>query len=316
MKDNFGRDINYLRISITDKCNLRCKYCMPEDGVSKVEHEDVLTIEEYLKIVKVFKNLGIRKVRITGGEPLVKKGITELISGCKEVGIEEIAMTTNGILLKDKAKELKKAGLSRVNISLDSLNKDKYADITRGGNLEDVLKGIEACKKEGITPIKLNTVIIKSFNLDEFRNFVDLTKTEDISVRFIELMPIGEGIKYKDDFVSNEYLLSLYPELAPIESKDPSSPAKYYKLPNAKGNIGLINPMSCKFCGTCNRIRLTSRGKLLMCLHSNVFIDLLKPLREGKDIEKIIVDAIENKPEKHHLLDGQYNVTDMNEIGG
>lgn len=316
MKDNFGRDINYLRISITDKCNLRCKYCMPENGIEKLEHDEVLTIEEYLEIVKVFKGLGIRKVRITGGEPLVKKGVTKLIKGCKEIGIEEIAMTTNGLLLEDKARELKDAGLTRVNISLDSLDEEKYHEITRGGNLKDVLNGIEACRKYHITPIKLNTVMMKNFNLNEFRDFVDLTKTEDISVRFIELMPIGEGIKYKEDFVSNEELLGLYPELKPMESKDPSSPAKYYKLPDGKGNVGLINPMSCKFCGTCNRIRLTSKGKLLMCLHSNIYIDLLKPLREGKDIEKIIIDAIEEKPEKHHLLDGEYNITDMNEIGG
>lgn len=316
MKDNFGRDINYLRISITDKCNLRCKYCMPEKGIPKVEHEDVMTIEEYLKIVAVFKKLGITKVRITGGEPLVKKGVVDLISGCKEIGIKEIAMTTNGILLKDKIKELKEAGLSRVNISLDSLDNEKYSQITRGGNLQDVLDSIEACKKYNITPIKINTVMMRNFNLNEFRDFVNLTKDENISVRFIELMPIGEAIKYKDNFISNEELLKLYDELTPIENKDISSPAKYFKLPNAKGNVGFINPMSCKFCGNCNRVRLTSKGKLLMCLHSNIFIDLLEPLRSGEDIEKIIVNAIEEKPEKHNLLDGEYNTTDMNEIGG
>ena len=316
MKDRFGRDINYLRISITDKCNLRCRYCMPEKGIPKVEHEDVLTIEEYLKIIEVFKKLGISKIRITGGEPLVKKGVVDLLSGSKKLGIEEITMTTNGILLKDKIKELKEAGLNRVNISLDSLDKKKYFDITRGGNLQDILDSIQACKENGITPVKINTVIMRSFNLNEFRDFVDLTKDEDISVRFIELMPIGEGIKYKEDFVSNEELLGLYPELELIKPKDISSPAKYYKLPGAKGNIGLINPLSCNFCGNCNRIRLTSKGKLLMCLHSNIFIDLLKPLRNGEDIEKIIIDSIYDKPEKHYLEDGQYNITDMNEIGG
>lgn len=316
MKDRFGREISYLRISITDKCNLRCKYCMPEKGIPKLEHEEVLTIEEYIKIVEVFRKLGITKVRITGGEPLVKKGVLDLISGIKEAGIKEIAMTTNGLLLKNKVKKLKEAGLNRVNISLDSLKEEKYRDITRGGNLQDVLDSIEECKENGISPIKINTVIMRNFNLNEFKDFVDLTKTEDISVRFIELMPIGEAIQYKDDFVSNDELLSLYKELKPMESKDISSPAKYYKLPNSKGNIGFINPMSCNFCGACNRVRLTSSGKLLMCLHSNILIDLLKPLREGKNIEKIIIDAIDEKPEKHHLLEGEYNKTDMNEIGG
>ena len=217
MKDNFGRDINYLRISLTDKCNLRCKYCMPENGISKVKHEDVMTIEEYIAVAKVFKNLGISKIRITGGEPLVKKGVVDLISGFKEVGIEEITMTTNGIFLSKMAKDLKQAGLSRVNISLDSLEAEKYRNITRGGNLQDVLNGIEACKKYGIAPIKLNTVVMKDINLNEFKNFVDLTKDEDISVRFIELMPIGEAINYSDRFVSNDELLSLYPELEPFE---------------------------------------------------------------------------------------------------
>ncbi|WP_100065477.1 GTP 3',8-cyclase MoaA [Miniphocaeibacter massiliensis] len=316
MKDNFGRDISYLRISITDKCNLRCKYCMPEKGVSLVEHKDVMTIEEYIQVAKVFKNLGISKIRITGGEPLVKKGVVDLISGFKNIGIKEIAMTTNGILLGDMAKNLKEAGLTRVNISLDSLQEDKYRGITRGGELQKVLDGIESCKKYGITPVKLNTVVMKDVNIDEFRNFVDLTKEDDISVRFIELMPIGEAVRYKDRFVSNDELLSLYPELKPIDSMDISSPAKYYKLPKAKGNVGFINPMSCKFCGTCNRVRLTSKGQLLMCLHSNIHIELLKPLREGKDIGKIIKDAIYNKPEAHHLLEGEYNSTDMNEIGG
>ena len=311
MKDRFGREISYLRISITDKCNLRCKYCMPEKGIPKLEHEEVLTIEEYIKIVEVFRKLGITKVRITGGEPLVKKGVLDLISGIKEAGIKEIAMTTNGLLLKNKVKKLKEAGLNRVNISLDSLKEEKYRDITRGGNLQDVLDSIEECKENGISPIKINTVIMRNFNLNEFKDFVDLTKTEDISVRFIELMPIGEAIQYKDDFVSNDELLSLYKELKPMESKDISSPAKYYKLPNSKGNIGFINPMSCNFCGACNRVRLTSSGKLLMCLHSNILIDLLKPLREGKNIEKIIIDAIDEKPEKHHLLEGEYN-----KIGG
>ena len=316
MKDRFGREIDYLRISITDRCNLRCRYCMPEDGFHKVDSRQVLTIDEYIEIVKAFKELGIKKVRITGGEPLVKYGVIDLIKGIKELGIEDISMTTNGILLKDMAKDLKEAGLSRVNISLDSLKEDRYSHITRGGNLKDVLEGIEACKKYGISPIKINTVVLRSFNLDEYKDFLELTKDEDIIVRFIELMPIGEAIKSKDDFVSNEELINLCGNLKTVKESIGSGPAKYYKIDGYKGEIGFINPISCNFCKNCNRIRLTVKGNLVLCLHSKKTVDIKTPLRNGKDIKQVILQAIDEKPERHSLIQGKYNETDMNEIGG
>lgn len=318
MKDSFGRDINYLRISITDRCNLRCKYCMPADGIDKCNHKDLLSLEEIEYIAKTFVELGIEKIRITGGEPLVRKNAINLISNLSKLeGLKEIAMTTNGILLEKYAKELKDAGLDRVNISLDTLNEDKYKDITRGGDLNRVFRGIEQAKKAHLTPIKLNTVLIGGFNDDEIEDFVYLTSKEKIDVRFIELMPIGEASDWANKkFVSNEEVLKRVKELKKIKTDDLSSPAVYYKLPNGKGKIGIINPISCKFCEYCNRIRLTSSGKLKLCLHSDREIDLKSALRNGENLKNIISDAIEQKPESHHLEDGKYIIKNMNQIGG
>ena len=314
MKDNFNREINYLRISLTDKCNLRCKYCMPEKGIQFLEHDEVLSINEYLEIGKVFYKLGIRKVRLTGGEPLIKKGLLDLIKGLKEIGMEEIALTTNGILLKDRAKALKEAGLNRVNISLDTMNPVKFKENTRGGDLNKVLEGIQEAKKVGLVPIKLNVVVLRDFNYDEVDDFINLTK-EDITVRFIELMPLGEALKYKDQYVSNEEIIKER-NLIPVPAKDSSSPARYYKIEGGKGQIGFINPVSCTFCGACNRVRLNCRGQILLCLHSRKRIDLRRALRSGEDIEEIIRNAILEKPESHHLDEGEYNPDQMNTIGG
>ncbi|MCF6463487.1 GTP 3',8-cyclase MoaA [Clostridium sp. Cult1] len=318
MKDSFGRDITYLRISVTDLCNLRCKYCMPEEGITKVHHRDILSIEEIEEIAKVFVKLGINKIRLTGGEPLLRSGILDIVERIGRLeGLKDFAMTTNGILLKKYAKELKARGLKRVNISLDTLDEDKYNNITRIGKLKDVLEGIEAIREVGLTPIKVNTVLVGGFNDDEIVDLVRLTEKEDIDIRFIELMPIGEAIKYESKyFISNQMVLEKVPELILTERKDISSPAVYYKLPNAKGRIGLINPVSCKFCEYCNRVRLTAQGKLKLCLHSKDEIDLKEALRKGQDIEKIVIDAIGQKPESHHLEDGEYVSKKMYQIGG
>lgn len=318
MKDSFGRTINYLRISLTDLCNLRCKYCMPEKGICKVEHGDILSLEEIYEVAKVFVSLGVNKIRLTGGEPLTRKGIVSLVERIANLdGVKDLAMTTNGILLKKYAKDLKSAGLRRVNISLDTLDEKKYSQITRGGRLQDVLEGIEAAKSEGLTPIKINTVLIGGFNVDEIEDLVNLTKTEEIDVRFIELMPVGEASKWaEENFISNEVILDKVNALEKAERLDSSSPAVYYKLPHAKGRVGIINPISCKFCEYCNRVRLTSQGKLKLCLHSNEEIDLKDKLRNGEDIEKIILKAIKHKPEAHHLEDGQYISDSMYQIGG
>lgn len=318
MKDQFGRKINYLRISVTDLCNLRCIYCMPKEGIPKIQHEDILSVEEIEEIVKVFVKLGVNKIRLTGGEPLVRKGILDIVERIGKLeGIRDFAMTTNGLLLKEYAKDLKALGLKRVNISLDTLDDKKYSSITRIGSLQRVMKGIEAAKEVGLTPIKINTVLVGGFNDDEIEDLVRLTEKEEIDVRFIELMPIGEAIKLKaDHFLSNEIVLQRVPNLIKIDGEDPSSPAVYYKLPNGKGKIGLINPVSCKFCKNCNRVRLTSQGKLKLCLHSDVEIDLREALRRGQAIEKIIMDAISKKPESHNLEDGVYVSKKMYQIGG
>lgn len=320
MKDTYKRNINYLRISVTDLCNLRCKYCMPEDGVEKMEHCDVLTIEEIIKIAKESANLGIKKVRITGGEPLVRKGIIQLIQGISAIEeIEDIAMTTNGLLLKKYGKDLKKAGLNRVNISIDSLDPDKYRKITRGGDVKQVLEGIEEALRLGLTPIKLNTVIIGEENEEDIPKLMNLTKQYPIDVRFIELMPIGEaGSWAKKHFISNDEVRKRVPELIAL-APEISSPAKYYRLPDAKGRIGFIDPISSHFCGECNRLRVTFDGKLKPCLHSNQEIDLLPALRGEKDsLKKLIEEAIRSKPEKHYLdsVDCESIIRNMSQIGG
>ena len=318
MKDSFGREINYLRISVTDLCNLRCQYCMPEEGVCKFEHEEILSFEEFYTITKVFSELGITKVRITGGEPLVKKGIVDFIKKVKGLEqIKEISMTTNGILLSDYAEELKKAGLDRVNISLDTLDAKKYEDITRNGDISKVLESIKEAERVGLTPIKINTVLMEGFNVDEIPRLVELTRDNPIDVRFIELMPIGEVLNLKDiKTIGGEIVLEKVKELKEVKRDDPSSPANYYKLDNAKGKVGIIRPITCKFCSDCNRIRLTSTGFLKLCLHSNDDIDLKPYLRDEKKLKEFLIESIMKKPEEHHLEDGEYVSMGMSKIGG
>ncbi|MGF7060605.1 GTP 3',8-cyclase MoaA [Brassicibacter mesophilus] len=318
MIDSYGRRINYLRISVTDLCNLRCRYCMPEQGIYKVEHRDVLTLEEVYKVAQAFISLGIDKIRLTGGEPLIRKGIVNLVEDISKLDkVKDLSMTTNGILLKKYARDLKNAGLNRVNISLDTLNADKYSSITRGGKLKDVLDGIAEAKSVGLTPIKINTVLIGGFNVDEIEELVYLTENEEIDVRFIELMPVGEAAGWAvDKFSPNQIILDKVKALTKIENVDPSSPAVYYRLPNGKGRVGIINPISCKFCDNCNRVRLTAQGKLKLCLHSNEEIDLKETLRSGGDIEKVIRESIMQKPESHHLEEGKYIDKNMFQIGG
>lgn len=318
MKDSFGREINYLRVSLTDRCNLRCEYCMPEKGIDKLRHEDIMTLEDTYELIKAFVDLGIDKIRFTGGEPLVRLGLVDLISKVAKLdGVREIAMTTNGVLLEKYAKNLKEAGLTRVNISLDTLDEHKYRQITRGGELEKVLNGIKAAKEVGLIPIKINTVLIGGFNDDEIPALVNLTKDDDIHIRFIELMPIGEAAGFaKEKFIPNSRILEAVEGLEPIQVEDKSSPAQYYRLPGAKGKVGIINPISCKFCKDCNRVRLTSTGKLKLCLHSNREIDVKKAFENGEDVKKLIRDAILSKEEEHHLEDKEYITRNMNQIGG
>jgi molybdenum cofactor biosynthesis protein A, bacterial len=313
MKDRFGRDITYLRISVTDLCNLRCKYCMPESGVESLCHSDILSLEEIVEIVKVAARNGITKIRLTGGEPLVRRGFVHL---CKEISkieqIEDIAITTNGVHLKNMADDLFENKVKRINFSLDTLVKEKYNDITRRNDFEKTMESLFYAIEKGFK-VKLNVVLIGGFNDDEIENFVKLANDYDLEVRFIELMQIGETANWsKDKFVSNKIVLEKVPKL---EFDGVSGVAKIYKIKGQKGKIGLISPISCSFCSDCNRIRLTSDGKLKPCLHSKDEINL-KGL-SGEELEEVFKGGIFDKPEKHHLEEGKSeSARDMNKIGG
>lgn len=326
MMDELGRRINYLRISVTDRCNLRCRYCMPEEGIAKKDHEAMMTLEEAFEVVRACAALGIDKVRITGGEPLVRKGIVNLIERIAGLStVKDIALTTNGILLKQYAYDLKQAGLKRINVSLDTLDEEKYRHITRGGDLKQTMAGLQEAQRVGLVPVKLNTVLVGGFNENEVDDFLRLTIDEPADVRFIELMPLGQaGTWAKEHFVSNGIVLEKHPELILLENEDKSSPAKYYRLPGAKGRIGFINPISHQFCCYCNRIRLTADGKLKPCLHSNQEIDVKSILRHAKpeERERLLSQAVQNavkgKPEQHGLneVDSLPIERDMFRIGG
>lgn len=313
MKDRFGRNITYLRISVTDLCNLRCKYCMPESGVKSLCHSDILSIEEIVEIVKVASKNGIKKIRLTGGEPLVRRGFINLCKQISEINeIEDIAITTNGVHLKDMADELFENKVRRINFSLDTLVKEKYNDITRRNDFDKTIESLFYVIKKGFK-VKINVVLIGGFNDDEIQDFVNLANKYDLEVRFIELMQIGETANWsKDKFISNKIVLEKVPEL---EFDGVSGVAKIYKIKGQKGRIGLISPISCSFCEDCNRIRLTSDGKLKPCLHSKDEINL-KGL-SGEELEEVFKRGIYEKPEKHHLEDGKSeSARDMNKIGG
>lgn len=315
MKDQYQREISYLRVSVTDLCNLRCRYCMP-DGVCQKTHADILSFEEITEIVTAAAQLGIRKVRITGGEPLVRRGVTDLCRMVAAVpGIEEVALTTNGLLLEKYARELKEAGVDRVNISLDTMDPEKYRYITGGGNLEGALRGIQAAFQAGLTPVKVNTVLIGGFNDDEIEAFVNLTRQRPIELRFIELMPMG-GEFGKEAYLPGDEVLRRVPELAPVETEK-GGVARLYRLPDGKGKVGLISAVSRHFCATCNRLRLTSEGNLKPCLHSNQEIRVRG--KHGEELLDTLRTAILEKPRMHGTLDAEHLSQagrTMNTIGG
>ena len=317
MIDNYNRKINYLRVSVTDKCNLRCRYCMPEEGVPHREHSDMMTAEETLMAIRAAVDLGINKVRITGGEPLVKRGIVKLCKTVAELpGMEEVCITTNGILLPEYAEELKAAGVDRLNISLDTLDPEKFHYITRIGELQDVLDGMKAAEEAGFENTKINCVLMGGFNDDEIEDFVDLTREKPIEVRFIELMPIGGGIGFdRQQFVSCEEVLKRVPELEPVDQD--GGVAKLYQIPGAPGKVGLIRPISCEFCEGCNKIRLTADGIIKPCLHSDQEIPLKGLMQD--EMTEILRKAILEKPERREALDAENPSLagrDMNQIGG
>jgi len=292
---------------------------MPEQGIKSLSHEDILRFEDTLKIVKAAALLGINKIRYTGGEPLVMKDIDKLIyETSKQPGINEIAITTNGILLNDMAADLKKAGLKRVNISLDTLDREKYKSITRIGNLNKVMESIDKCLSLGLKPVKINTVLMRGFNDTEFEDFLNLTREMQVEVRFIELMPIGEGIKlYDKSKISFMEILKNHPELTQMENEK-SSTAQMYRLEGAKGKIGFISPVSCKFCSDCNKIRLTSIGTIKPCLHSKEEINLKQYLNNEDMLTNVLKQAIFDKPIEHHLEEEKISRSEkmMYQIGG
>ena len=269
MKDLFGREISYLRLSVTELCNLRCRYCMPADGICKKSHFEMLTEDEMIQAVQAAASLGIRKLRLTGGEPLVKKNILSICERSAQIdGIREVCMTTNGVLLPQRAKDLKTAGVNRLNISLDTLNPEKYAYITRIGTLAQALQGIESALEAGFEHLKINAVLIGGFNENEIPDLAELTRRYPADVRFIELMPMTENEEFSQSaYVPGSAVLTALPELVQTEQND--GVARLYRLPDAQGNVGIISAVSNHFCTKCNRIRLTGDGKLKPCLHSN-----------------------------------------------
>lgn len=314
MLDGCGRTIDYLRLSVTDLCNYRCRYCMPETGVVKREHGEILSIEELAEISAAAVACGVRKIRLTGGEPLVRRGLLELCRRLRAIPeLRELCLTTNGSLLPRLARPLREAGVDRLNISLDTLRPDRFAAMTRLGTLSHVLEGIDAAEKAGFTGLKLDTVLIGGFNDDEIPDFVNLTRTHPWSVRFIELMPMGPCAGWdRGCFLSNDAVLRACPELTPLASE---GVARRFRLPGAPGTVGLISPVSHDFCQDCRRIRVTSDGKLKGCLHSREEI----PLRglHGEALEEAIRRGILQKPVRHHLTERPSDTPrNMNQIGG
>ena len=309
MRDVYNRSIDYLRVSVTDRCNFRCVYCMPPEGLKLLEPAEILSYEEFLRIIAILSRHGVRKIRVTGGEPLVRKGIVNFIAAIKDLGtIDDLSMTTNGSLLTDMADDLKKAGLDRVNISLDTLNPERFRHVTGNrGSLEDTLAGIDKALQVGLEPVKLNVVLTEAFTESDLAWFIDRVYHDPIAIRFIEYMPIGHGGIKAGLRVSevNQRLEQAVGTLEPVQAVGKGNgPAKYFRMAQARGSFGFITPISEHFCGDCNRIRLTADGKFRPCLLSNQEIDVKMALRSGASDEMIsdlFLRTIAEKPISHTL---------------
>lgn len=304
MTDGYGRNIDYLRISVTDKCNLRCRYCMPAGGVELMPHENLLTLEEIGRVAQIMAGLGVRKVRLTGGEPLVRKNLTKLISDLHAAdGIEEITMTTNGVLFGERARELKEAGLTGVNISLDTLNPLVFKEITGTDRHGQVMEAIDVAIGLGL-PLKINCVPCREFNEKDVISMAELARTKKLDLRYIELMPIGCGKDFHG-IASDEILQKLeerYGKSTPSLEIRGNGPAQYYNFEGFLGKIGFISPLSHKFCDGCNRVRLTAEGRLKLCLHYNYGMELKPLLRQNatdEEIRQAVKTAILQKPKEH-----------------
>ena len=311
LQDRFQRTINYLRISVTDRCNLRCVYCMPPQGITWQPHSSIMRYEEIVEVARVMAGLGLREIRLTGGEPLVRPGVAGLVRMLSGLpGIEDIALTTNGLLLEKMAAELAEAGLRRVNVSLDTLKPERFARISRGGDWSRAWRGLEAAQAAGLTPIKLNMVVLRGVNDDEIEDMARLTLTRPWQVRFIELMPTQNQVPWGEEFPPLEKAYISLQEirqrleplgLEPVDGKVGNGPASEYRLRDALGKIGFISPVGEAFCSRCNRLRLTADGRLRPCLFSDLEVPLLPALRAGEPILPLIQQAVQLKPEGHTL---------------
>jgi cyclic pyranopterin phosphate synthase len=326
--DHFGRRISYLRVAVTDRCNLRCVYCLPKEGIQWRPREELLTTDEILQVARAAASLGITRIRLTGGEPLVHPDIVEIVAGLATIpGIEDVSLTTNAMLLERLAKPFANAGLKRLNVSLDTLDPEKFARITRGGDIERLWRGLFAAESANLTPLKLNTVVVKGLNSDELPALARLSIDNPWHVRFIELMPIGntqdwgEGFPaLPDRFISAKDMQSLLVDFQLEEANHKPSgngPARIYRIPGALGTVGFISPLSQHFCQTCNRLRLTADGFLRSCLLKETEFNIREALRNGQPLEPVITQAVEAKPESHELfLQSLPKSRQMAQIGG
>lgn len=310
MVDPFGRRVEYLRISVTDKCNLRCVYCMPMEGLPWLKREELLSYEEITQIVEAMAGIGLRRVRITGGEPLVRRDLPDLIRMISAVpGIDDLSLSTNAVLLEDQAVALRAAGVHRLNVSLDSLRPDRVDAISRRpGSFPKIMAGLDAAERAGFDPIKVNVVLIRGQNDDEVEDFARITRERPWHIRFIEMMPTGANLELSQkQFVSCDEALERIERieaLEPVEGPFGNGPALYHRFPGAPGTIGVITPMSHNYCDRCNRMRLTADGQLRPCLFGAMQTNLRDPLRAGEDLLPHIAETLRIKPERHHLVQG------------
>lgn len=306
--DSFGRTVRYLRLSVTDRCNLRCTYCMAED-MTFLPKSKVLSLEEMTRVAEAFVGLGVQKIRLTGGEPLVRNGVVQLASNIATLpGLSELVMTTNGVLLAQYAADLRRAGVARLNISIDSLRPDRFSTLTRFGRLDDVLNGIAAAQHAGFERIKLNVVVLNGVNDDEVLTLTDFAVQNELDIAFIEEMPLGRISSAQrlstalDNHSVQQQLASVY-SLQPSLQHDPNAgPARKFQLANTRTQVGFISPMTNNFCASCNRVRVTAEGQLLLCLGNEHSLDLRAVLRDNPDaLEASIVEAMQRKPERHEF---------------
>lgn len=326
MKDQFGRTINYLRISVTDKCNLRCAYCMPVEGLPWIPKPELLSYEEITAIVAQMADLGLRRVRLTGGEPLVRRDLPELVRMLRGLEVlDDLSLSTNAVLLADVAEELREAGVDRLNISLDTLRRERFTDLARrpARFFDDTMAGIEAAEAAGFRPLKINCVVMRGFNDDELPDFAAITRERPWHVRFIELMPTEENLFLSDRFVSADELLGRLEgaaDLRSVEGPRGNGPARYFQYEGAPGTVGVITPLSHNYCDRCNRMRLTADGRLRTCLFGTHEVDLKGPLRAEGDVVPAVREALAGKPERHFLrigtASGSGGLAALSEVGG